>query len=85
MNMTNITFKGYGSRMEKYGDERDRRIEFKILENKRKEIYVIKKGDYLNRIAKQYGLKVVDIKEWNNLSSDHLSIGDKLILYTSDE
>ncbi|MBT6698788.1 MAG: OmpA family protein [Flavobacteriales bacterium] len=85
MDMTNITFKGYGSRMEKYGNERDRRIEFKILENKRKEIYVVKKGDYLNKIAKQYGLKVLDIKEWNNLSSDHLSIGDKLILYNSDE
>ena len=83
--MTNITFKGYGSRMEKYGDERDRRIEFKILENKRKEIYVVQKGDCLIRIAKQYGLKVIDIKKWNNLSSDHLSIGDKLILYTLDE
>ena len=85
MDMTNITFKGYGSRMEKYGDERDRRIEFKILENKRKEIYVVKRGDCLSSIAKQYGLKVIDIKEWNNLSSDHLSIGDKLILYTLDE
>ena len=85
MDMTNITFKGYGSRMEKYGDERDRRIEFKILEKKRREVYVIKKGDYLSSIAKQYGLKVSDIKEWNNLYSDHLLIGDKLILYTLDE
>ena len=61
------------------------RIEFKILESERREIYVIKKGDCLNRIAKQYGLKVLDIKEWNNLYSDHLSIGDKLILYILNE
>ena len=85
MDMKNITFKGYGSLMEKYGDERDRRIEFKILENKIKEIYIIKKGDCLSSIAKQYGLKVIDIKEWNDLYFDHLSIGDKLILYTSYE
>ena len=33
LEMTNITFKGYGSKQEKYGDQRDRRIEFKILED----------------------------------------------------
>ena len=33
LEMTNITFVGYGSRQEKYGDERDRRIEFKIIKN----------------------------------------------------
>lgn len=33
LDMTNITYIGYGSRKEKYGDERDRRIEFKILKN----------------------------------------------------
>ena len=33
LNMTNITFVGYGSRKEKYMDERDRRIEFEILRN----------------------------------------------------
>ena len=33
LDMTNITFVGYGSRKEKYMDERDRRIEFEILRN----------------------------------------------------
>ena len=33
LDMTNITFVGYGSRKEKYMDERDRRIEFQILRN----------------------------------------------------
>ena len=33
LDMTNISFVGYGSRIEKYKDERDRRIEFKILRN----------------------------------------------------
>jgi len=33
MDMTNITFKGYGSNVPIYNDVRDRRIEFKIIEN----------------------------------------------------
>tara|TARA_B100000683_G_scaffold243322_1_gene252661 strand:- start:5575 stop:7065 length:1491 start_codon:yes stop_codon:yes gene_type:complete len=33
LDMTNITYVGYGSRKEKYGDYRDRRIEFKIMNN----------------------------------------------------
>lgn len=81
LEMNNITFKGYGSKKEKYGDERDRRIEFNILEDIRKEIYIVKKGDYLSKIAKRYGLTVSDIKEWNNLSSDLLSINQELILH----
>ena len=31
LNMTNITFQGYGFWMEKYKNEREKRIEFKIL------------------------------------------------------
>jgi outer membrane protein OmpA-like peptidoglycan-associated protein len=30
LDMQNITYKGYGSKKERYFDERDRRIEFKI-------------------------------------------------------
>ena len=50
-------------------------------EDVRQEIYIVKKGDYLSKIAKRYGLTVPDIKEWNNLSSDYLSINQELILY----
>mgnify|MGYP006129831055 CR=1 FL=1 len=85
IDMSNISFKGYGSTQEKYGDERDRRIEFNILSQERKVIYVVKKGDGLSKIASKYGLKVSGIKEWNNLSLDHLTIGQKLILYISYE
>ena len=33
MDMTNITFKGYGSSIPIYNNVRDRRIEFKIIDN----------------------------------------------------
>lgn len=47
--------------------------------------YNVVKGDNLSRIAKQFSLNVLDIKKWNNLSSDFLSVGQKLILYVSDD
>ena len=39
----------------------------------------------IEKIAKQYNLSILDIKQWNNLHSDNLSIGDKLILFIPDE
>lgn len=40
--------------------------------------YVVQKGDTLYGIAKKYNTTVAKIKELNNLSSDVLSIGQKL-------
>ena len=85
LNMDNISYKGYGSKQQRYGDDRDRRIEFKIIENNREKIYIVKKGDYLSKISKQFGVTVSDIKLWNDLNSDHLSIGQKLIIYLKNE
>ena len=56
-----------------------------ILVNEKRLIYVVEKGDYLGLIGKKYNLSVPDIKQWNSLKSDNLSIGDKLILYIPDE
>ena len=56
-----------------------------ILVNEIRLVYIVKKGDYLGKISKQYKLSISEIKKWNNLYSDNLSIGDKLILYISDE
>ena len=49
-----------------------------------KEIYRVKKGDYLYRISKNYNVTVDEIKSWNKLSSDLLSIGQKLEIYNKD-
>ncbi|MCL2324969.1 MAG: penicillin-insensitive murein endopeptidase [Proteobacteria bacterium] len=41
--------------------------------------YVVKKGDSLDKIAKQYGVPVNDIVRWNNLSdASRIQIGQKL-------
>ncbi len=42
--------------------------------------YIVRKGDNLYSISKKFKIPVSDIKEINNLSSDRLSVGMKLIL-----
>ncbi len=42
--------------------------------------YTVKKGDNLYNIAKKYDTTVDDIKRYNNLLTDALSIGQKLII-----
>ncbi|MFY8274576.1 LysM peptidoglycan-binding domain-containing protein [Pseudoalteromonas sp. SSDWG2] len=42
--------------------------------------YTISKGDSLSVIAKRYELTVSQLKAFNNLQSDRIRIGDKLIL-----
>ena len=49
----------------------------------RKITYEVKSGDCLSAIAAKYRDVTVDkIKKWNNLKSDNLSLGQKLILHT---
>lgn len=43
-------------------------------------VYTVKKGDSLYSIAKKYNTTVNDIKTYNNLKSDLLSIGDRIII-----
>lgn len=43
-------------------------------------IYTVVSGDNLSRIAKRYGVKIAQIREWNNLTSDSLKVGQKLRL-----
>lgn len=46
-----------------------------------KEIWhVVKSGEYLTAIARKYEVRVFDIRTWNNLHSDVLSPGQKLLI-----
>lgn len=40
--------------------------------------YTVKSGDSLSKIGSNHGVSVANLKKWNNLSSDFLSIGQKL-------
>ena len=40
--------------------------------------YQVRKGDSLYAIARQFGVKITDLKKWNRLASDRLHPGQKL-------
>ncbi|MBL6664011.1 MAG: LysM peptidoglycan-binding domain-containing protein [Flavobacteriales bacterium] len=48
-------------------------------------VHRVKKGEYLGRIASQYHTTIGRIKNWNNLSSNDLSIGQKLVIYVNPD
>lgn len=43
--------------------------------------YRVKNGDYLGKIANMHGVRVEQIKQWNNLKNNNLRIGQQLIIY----
>ena len=47
--------------------------------------HVVKSGENLSIIAKKYKCTVTDLKNWNNLKSTNLSIGQKLKVYPPAE
>ncbi|HEA28541.1 MAG TPA: LysM peptidoglycan-binding domain-containing protein [Leeuwenhoekiella sp.] len=43
--------------------------------------YRVKSGDFLGRIAERYSVGISQIKQWNNLRSNKLRIGQRLLIY----
>ena len=44
-------------------------------------VYRVQSGDYLGKIATKYRVSVAQIKKWNNLKSNDIRVGQKLIIY----
>jgi len=51
------------------------------ITGKSKITYTVKSGDSLYAIAKNNGTTVDNLKKWNNLTSDRIQAGQKLIIY----
>ena len=47
--------------------------------------YIVEPGDTLELLGKKFGISVEDIKNKNDLSSDEITIGQKLIINTSQD
>jgi len=56
-----------------------------ILINENRFVYVVKQGDYLGKIAQQNDVPINDIRKWNKLKNDKLSVGKKLVLFIKDD
>ena len=46
------------------------------------DIYIVKKGDSLYSIASRFGISVSDLRNYNNLTSNNLSVGQQLFIPT---
>ena len=53
----------------------------KYFEMDRRIRYKVRSGDFLGKIANKFGVRVSDLKRWNNLKSSQLKIGQRLYIY----
>lgn len=44
-------------------------------------VYRVRNGDYLGRIARRHRVSVSQIKRWNNLRSNNIRVGQRLVIY----
>jgi len=47
-------------------------------------VHTVTEGESLGKLASEYGVTVAELKEWNNLESDKILVGQKLKLYPPD-
>ncbi len=60
-----------------YASTNNTNAKIKNLEYK----YIVTEGDYLLSISKRYGVKIQEIRTWNNLTSDALHLGQELTIF----
>ena len=52
-----------------------------VVNNDTKIRYRVRNGDYLGKIARKHGVRVSQLKQWNNLRGNNLKIGQRLTIY----
>ncbi|WP_417236832.1 LysM peptidoglycan-binding domain-containing protein [Bizionia paragorgiae] len=52
-----------------------------LVEVDTKTRYKVRSGDYLGKIARKFGVRVSQIKQWNGLRSNNLKVGQRLTIY----
>ena len=57
----------------------------KIVESGKENEYIVRSGDVLGKIADNFGVRVSQIMDWNNLRSDRINVGQRLLIYTADK
>ncbi len=60
-------------------------VEIDITKDKKLIIYEVKRGNKLALIARDHGVTIAQIKEWNNLNTTNIQIGQKLKIYVEKD
>ena len=56
-------------------------LKYKNITKQVKKIHKVRKGEFLNKIALRYDVKMVDIKKWNSMRSSKVLAGQRLVIY----
>jgi len=56
-----------------------------VIDGKKKIYHTVKSGEFPGKIAEKYHIRLSDLKKWNNLRSNMLRIGQKLIVYVPED
>lgn len=67
---------GYGRKQEVVNKEK------RVVATKTNEVHLVKEGDTLYSISRKYSVSVDDLKRWNYMYSDTISVGQKLTVET---
>jgi len=54
-------------------------------EKGKKIIHRVRKGEYFHKIAMKYNCTIEEIREWNDLKSNNLQVGQKLVVYVDPQ
>ncbi len=55
-----------------------------LVQSENKIRYKVRAGDYLGKIARKYNVRISQLKQWNGLRNNNISIGQRLTIYTRD-
>ncbi len=58
-----------------------KKAEPKKTPERSKQVYTVRRGDNLYSVAKRYNVSMRSLKQWNNLKSNTLLVGQKLVIY----
>lgn len=56
-------------------------VKYKNITKQVKKIHKVRKGEFLNKIAMRYDVRMNDIKKWNNMRSSKVMVGQRLVIY----
>ncbi|MFA5010951.1 MAG: LysM peptidoglycan-binding domain-containing protein [Ignavibacteria bacterium] len=77
INTNNNGNTGISDKKENVSEKKEKKVPTEKLQT-----YTVKEGEYLGEIAEKYGVKVSDIREWNDLQGDKILVGQKLKIYS---
>ncbi len=64
--------------------QEDKKGSYHIEHKEIKKYHTVRSGDYLGKIADNYNVRISDVKRWNNLRSNTVMKGQRLVIYQKD-